>query len=119
MSLKRESQRKLHITRIVRAGNLAETCGGAVRPASPDRRVKVRVIEEIKYIQAELQPDVFAQREFLLKCGIEIVEAGPGYDVAARVAVGERGRHREAGYIEPLRRCFWTAIGIANQIRPL
>ena len=117
--LERKPQRKLHLARIVRAGNLAEARGSAEGPAGPDRRVQVRVIEEIKYVQAELQSHILADGEFLLKRCVEVVEAGPDHNVTARVAIGERSGHGKAGRVEPFRRRFWTAVRIANQIRPL
>jgi hypothetical protein len=39
LRLERQAQRKLHIPRILRAGNRAETGGRAKGPTSPDRRV--------------------------------------------------------------------------------
>ncbi len=60
-----------------------------------------------------------AKRKFLLNRRVEVVEARPDHNVAARVSVCKRKGQLKAGCIEPLQRCSWTTVWIASQIRPL
>src|SRR5579864_1229957 len=119
--LKRQPQRKLHVAGILRAGNFAKgfesAAGGrAEQSAGPDRRVEVGMIEEIKNVQPELESSPFANREFLLKSGVEIVQTRSNHNVAPGVSVGERRGHRKAGLVEPFRRRFRAAVRIADEI---
>ena len=72
------------------------------------------MIEEIEYVQAELQLYIFAHGKFIQESCIQVVEPRPGHNVAARIAVGERSGQRKAGRVEPFRRRFRTAVGIAS-----
>ena len=119
LRLESQPQRKLHLPRILRAGNRAETRGRAEGPTSPDGRVEVRVIQEIKDVPTELQIHVFANHEPLLKSEVEVVETRTDHNVSTRIAIAERGWHGETGRIEPLGGCFWPGVRIANKIWPL
>src|SRR5262252_657724 len=105
-SSEREAQGNLHHTRRSRADHLAEPSVHLVAIGIETRAIidtqKLRVIEGIVYLAAELQdPLLRSQGNFLEESGIPVVDARTTEDIFRGVAGIAHGGAGEDGGIEP------------------
>src|SRR5206468_8006670 len=99
-SLEVELHRELELARIAkRARDLSE--GGRIRHARRGE-VVVRPVEYIESLNPEFEAPAGAEREVPEQGHVHRLGAWPAHRVESAVPVGERGRLRECGRVEPL-----------------
>src|SRR5690242_3011139 len=63
-------------------------------------KIEVRVVQQVEGLQPELHPHGLGECEILQKRNVDILQAGTGHDVAARVAKCPFGRNHKSGCVE-------------------
>ena len=92
-SLKGDPRRELNNPRIVRRGYGSERARVEVRVDAVG--VELRMVEDVKELDAKLDCGPFRDLSLLRELEVEIVEPGAMNDVAAGVAFGTDNRRRE------------------------
>lgn len=107
--IKKHFKGKQYLASAKRGQNLPHCIISVVRI----RRGKVRVIENVEELAAELQPSSFADWEILVKPQIKVIEARSHDRVATGVSMPARWHvDVERAEVEPLVHGLWPAIRI-------
>src|SRR5262249_24462610 len=116
--LEEQLECELNLTTRIRGANRPESCVGS----SGVRNAQVSVLQEVKELRAELQPEAFANRERLVRGEVPLHEVRRAESVAAEVAEGcacRRRCERVAGEVAVDRRRLALVEGAAADVGPL